>query len=120
MEIAKRLNAIIAQLLPFLSQEVISTISTVSTSAMCLCHDDYLLMFSRPAPAASGHRRGEGQAGHHDRAECNCRGRFHLDSIIYSLFIFQFRFQNVQIETSLQVKSLFAFYHIFLNYIAEI
>ena len=112
MEIAKRLNAIIAQLLPFLSQEV--------DIYMCLCHGDYLLMFSRPAPAASGHRRGEGQAGHNDRAECNCRGRFHLDSIIYSLFIFQFRFQNVQIETSLQVKSLFAFYHIFLNNIAEI
>ena len=112
MEIAKRLNAIIAQLLPFLSQEV--------DIYMCLCHDDYLLMFSCPAPAASGHRRGEGQAGHNDRAECNCRGRFHLDSIIYSVFIFQFRFQNVQIETSLQVKSLFAFYHIFLNNIAEI
>ena len=112
MEIAKRLNAIIAQLLPFLSQEV--------DIYMCLCYDVYLLLFLRPAPAASGHRRGEGQAGHHDRAECNCRGRFHLDPIIYSLFIFQFRFQNVQIETSLQVKSLFAFYHIFLNNIAEI
>ena len=77
-------------------------------------------MFFCPAPAASGDRGGEGEAGHDDRTECNCRGRFDSESIIYSLFIFQFCFQNVQIEMSFQVKSLFAFYHIFLNNIAEI
>ena len=62
MEIAKRLNAIIAQLLPFLSSEVKHLSISITAEALF------------PAPAAGGHCSGEGQAGHHAGAQHHSGG----------------------------------------------
>ncbi len=69
MEIAKRLNAIIAQLLPFLSQEVRKCEKSQPPPPPVV---DLQASFARlflAAPAAGGDRGGEGQAGLHVGAQ---------------------------------------------------
>ena len=59
MEIAKRLNAIIAQLLPFLSSEV-----TNLPNLRILIDLILIISLIFPAPAAGSDRSGESQTGH--------------------------------------------------------
>ena len=59
MEIAKRLNAIIAQLLPFLSSEVTNLRESENINWLIL-----IISFLFPAPAAGRDRSGESQTGH--------------------------------------------------------
>jgi hypothetical protein len=45
--------------------------------------DDMVMLFVA-APAAGGHGGGSRQAGHHDRAECDHRGKYHTGSRLQS------------------------------------
>ena len=113
MEIAKRLNAIIAQLLPFLSQEVNMTTDLFwilckqapLDSVTCKLFiwrwfiGIHILLIS--APAASCHRGGEGQASHNDGIKCNCWGKF---GCYYSLSISKFNLLSIINEFQLLMK----------------